>query len=440
MSERQHKRTRSWWRWILLLAVVVVLAGFALAWHPAIAPLPAGIPQRFDHAQVERGAQLAAIGTCGACHTVDTTKPYAGGLPLHTPFGVVYSTNITPERETGIGGWSEQAFVRAMRDGISRDGHHLYPAFPYDHYTRLSDQDIRAIYAWVMTRDPIHAPAHDNKMTFPFGFRPLVAGWNLLFLDKEPVRPAPARDAEWNRGAYLAEALGHCGACHTPRNALGAPDRRRYLGGGEAESWYVPALNKDSPSPLPWSVEHLASYLRTGIAPDHAVAGGPMQGVVESLAGADERDVRAIAVYIQSLMGTPAPQVQQNALAGARRARQESLPKPAPGEDRLVQLGAQVYAGSCARCHDRGRQESSGGALQLPAAVAVYDPDPRSLIHIIRDGITPPDAEPGRWMPGFANALTDQQVVALAAYLRRHAAQLPPWPDLPASVQKAKQP
>jgi mono/diheme cytochrome c family protein len=176
------------------------------------------------------------------------------------------------------------------------------------------------------------------------------------------------------------------------------------------------------------------------MAPDHAVAGGPMQGVVESLAGADEHDVRAIAVYIHSLMGTPSTQVRQDAIAGARRASQASLPKPAPGEDRVIQLGAQVYSDSCARCHDRGRQQSSGGALQLPAAVAIYDPDPRSLIHIVRDGITPPAAEPGRWMPGFANALTDDQVVALAAYLRRHAAQLPPWPDLPASVQKAKQP
>jgi mono/diheme cytochrome c family protein len=434
------KRTWSWWRWALLLAVALGLAAFALAWHPVIDKLPANSPRRFDPVQVERGARLAAVGTCGTCHSADIAKPYTGGLPLGTPFGVVYSTNITPDRDTGIGGWSEQAFVRAMRDGISRDGHHLYPAFPYNHYTRMSTDDIRAIYAWVMTRDPIRAPAHENKMRFPFGFRPLVAGWNLLFLDKEPVRPAPGKDAAWNRGAYLAEALGHCGACHTPRNALGAPDHRRYLGGGEAESWYVPALNKDSPSPLPWSVEQLTSYLRTGIAPDHAVAGGPMQGVVESLADADEHDVRAIAVYIHSLMGTPPPAVQQNAIAGARRVTQEPLPTPAPGDDRLIHLGAQVYADSCARCHDRGRQESSGGALQLPAAVALYDPDPRSLIHIIRDGITPPPAEPGRWMPGFANVLTDDQVVALAAYLRRHAAQLPPWPDLPASVQKAKQP
>jgi mono/diheme cytochrome c family protein len=441
MGERRHKR-RSWWRWALLLAAALVLGAVALAWRPAIDPLP-GASARFDPVLVRRGAQLAAVGTCGTCHSANPAAPFAGGLPLHTPFGVVYSTNITPERETGIGAWPERAFVRAMRDGISRDGHHLYPAFPYDHYTRMSDDDIRAVYAYVMTRDPIRAPAHENHLTFPFGFRPLIAGWNLLFLDRQPVRPQADKGADWNRGAYLAEALGHCSACHTPRNALGAPERRKYLGGGEAEGWYVPALNKDSPSPLPWSVEQLTSYLRTGIAPDHAIAGGPMQGVVESLAGADAGDVRAIAVYIHSLMGTPSPQVQQNAIDGARRAALESLPLPAQGDsadDRLIQLGAQVYAGACARCHDRGRQVSSGGALQLPAAVAVYDPDPRSLIHIIRDGITPPAAEPGRWMPGFADALSDEQVVALAAYLRRHAAHLPPWPDLPASVQKAKQP
>ncbi|MFL6675319.1 MAG: cytochrome c [Massilia sp.] len=443
MAERRRSAKRSWWFRLLLLAAVLAVAAFALAWRPAIDKLPANTAQRFDPAQVRRGAQLAAVGTCATCHTADPASPYAGGLPLHTPFGVVYSTNITPDAATGIGGWPEQAFMRAMRSGIARDGHHLYPAFPYDHYTRLSDDDIRAIYAFVMTRDPIRAPARDNQMTFPFGFRPLVAGWNLLFLDKQAVQPQADQGADWNRGAYLVDALGHCGACHTPRNALGAPEKRQYLGGGEAEGWFVPALNAHSPSPLPWTVDQLTAYLRTGIAADHAVAGGPMQDVVTSLAAADENDVRAIATYIHSHMGTPSPQTRDAALAGARQASAQSLPMPPPGnsdEEKLIRAGAEVYAGACARCHDGGRQASSGGALQLPAAVAVYDPDPRSLIHIIRDGIAPPAAEPGRWMPAFAGALTDDQVVALAAYLRRHAAHLPPWPDLPASVQKAKQP
>jgi mono/diheme cytochrome c family protein len=443
MGEASGTRTQRWWRWLLLLVAALAIAGFALAWRPAIPAVSESTPARFSAAQIGRGARLAAVGNCASCHTADPAAPYAGGVPLHTPFGVVYGTNITPEPDTGIGRWSRQAFTRAMRDGISRDGHHLYPAFPYNHYTRLSEDDIGALHAFIMTRDPIRAPARANDMRFPFGFRPLVAGWNLLFLDKEPVAAQPGKDAQWNRGAYLADALGHCGACHTPRNALGAPERRNYLGGGDADGWHAPALNAASPSPLPWTVEQLTTYLRTGIATDHAIAGGPMQGVVTNLASADEQDVRAMALYIHSLMGVPSPQTQRNAIDGARKASAGSLPPPAPGssnEARLLQLGGQVYQGACARCHDRGRQAASGGALQLPAAIALYEPDPRSLIHIIRDGITPPDTQPGRWMPGFAHTLTDEQVVALSAYLRHHAARLPPWPNLPAAVQKAKQP
>jgi mono/diheme cytochrome c family protein len=435
---RQGKST--FWRWGVAL-VLVAGGAAALAWRPSIAPLPTGARPAFDAALVQRGAHLAAIGQCASCHTADPAAPYAGGVPISTPFGVVYSTNITPDRATGIGSWPEAAFVRAMQAGISRDGHHLYPAFPYDHYTRLDPRDIQAMYAFMMTRDALHAPALKNRMTFPFGFRPLVAGWNLLFLDRSPVRPEPARDAVWNRGAYLAQSLGHCGACHSPRNALGAEDRRRYLGGGEAEGWYVPALNADSPSPLPWTVDHLEVYLRTGIAPDHAIAGGPMQDVTSNLAQAEPADVRALATYIVSLMGKPDPRVAATAREAVRKPI--SLPPAEPGESpeaRQLQLGSAVYADACARCHASGRAISSGGALQLPAAIALYDPDPRSLIRIIRQGVLPTDGQPGRWMPGFADILTDQQVTALAAYLRRYGAHAPPWPHLAADVQKAKSP
>jgi mono/diheme cytochrome c family protein len=440
VKQKSRQERSPFLRWILALAVVVCVAA-ALSWRPAIAPLPTGALAAVDAGAAQRGASLAAIGQCASCHTANPSAPYAGGVPISTPFGVVYSTNITPDRATGIGSWPEAAFVRAMQAGISRDGHHLYPAFPYDHYTRLETRDISAIYAFMMTRDPLHAPARDNRMRFPFGFRPLVAGWNLLYLDRSPVRPEPARDATWNRGAYLAQSLGHCSACHSPRNALGGENMRRYLGGGEAEGWYVPALNADSPSPLPWTVDHLALYLRTGIAPDHAIAGGPMQGVTANLAQADPGEVRALATYIVSLMGKPGPAVAANARQAVHTAA--PLPPAAAGdsvEARQLQLGAAVYADACARCHDGGRAVSSGGALQLPAAIALYDPDPRSLIRIIREGVPPVDGQPGRWMPAFAEILTDQQVTALAAYLRHHGAHAAPWPNLPAAVQKAKTP
>jgi mono/diheme cytochrome c family protein len=292
-----------------------------------------------------------------------------------------------------------------------------------------------------MSRDPIHAPPHANELIFPFGFRPLIAGWKFLFLDDSPARTDPAKSAEWNRGAYIADALGHCSGCHSPRNAFGAEEQIHYLGGGEAEGWYVPALNDKSPSPIEWDSGALAQYLRSGIAPDHAIAGGPMQEVTSSLAQADPGEVRSLAVYIVSLMGTPDPTISTAARAAAA-SRLLVLPSAAPGdspEDRQLQLGAAVYADTCARCHAIGRTLSSGGALQLPAAIAVYDPDPRSLLHIIRDGVPPRDGEPGRWMPGFAEILTDEQLTALAAYLRRYAAKQPAWPHLDATVQKVKQ-
>jgi len=424
-------------RILLALAIVVLLAAWAIMWRPAI-DAQTSVPS-FDPATIERGQRLAAVGTCAACHTVDVSRPYAGGRALDTPFGTVYSTNITPDARTGIGQWSEAAFTRALREGVSRDGHLLYPAFPYDHYTQLAQDDIRAMYAYFMTRPALEAPAHDNDMTFPFGFRPLVAFWNILYLKREPWKPDAARSAEWNRGAYLSVALAHCTACHTPRTKLGGTDFSRHLDGGEAEGWYVPALNAHNPSPVFWTQEHLAEYLRTGIAPDHAVAGGPMQATVENLRLADPKDVDAIATYIHSYLAE-AP--LRETPAGKPGSLPGSLPAPAAADPDLarMQAGYAVYANSCARCHEVGREASSGAALQLQKAVALYDPDPRSLIHIVRDGIAPPDGEPARWMPAFGSILTDEQTGALAAYLRRYGAGQPQWEHIEDAVKKARQP
>ncbi|WP_323141940.1 c-type cytochrome [Massilia phyllosphaerae] len=424
------RRTR-----LIVLAVLVLLAvaAFAIMWRPAIEAQTAA--PVFDAATIERGQRLAMVGTCAACHTIDPSRPYAGGFALATPFGTVHSTNITPDARTGIGQWSEAAFTRALREGVSRDGHLLYPAFPYDHYTKLAQDDIRAMYAYFMTRPALEAPAHQNAMTFPFGFRPLVAFWNILYLKREPWQPVAGQSAEWNRGAYLSVALAHCTACHTPRTKLGGTDFSRHLDGGEAEGWYVPALNEHNPSPIPWTRDHLAEYLRTGIAPDHAVAGGPMQASVENLRLADPKDIDAIATYIHSYLAKAPPRRTRAAMPG-------SLPAPTANDPDLqrMQLGYSVYANSCARCHDVGRDATSGAALQLQKAVALYDPDPRSLIHIVVEGIAPPDGEPARWMPGFATILTDEQTGALAAYLRRYGAGQPQWEHIEDQVKKAKQP
>lgn len=430
-------RTR---RWLRIAAIgLVLLAGALLlaTWRPAIAPRDAA-PLSFDRATVARGANLAALGLCANCHTAHPSAPFAGGFRIDTPFGAVYSTNITPDRATGIGAWTEAAFARAMQHGVARDGSHLYPAFPYDHYTRLQPGDIAALYAYFMTRDAIRAPAQQNDLVFPLGFRPLLAGWKLLFLDDGKAVVRPNQSADWNRGAYIASALGHCTACHSPRNALGAVDRKDALGGGEAEGGYAPALNARAPTPIAWDRASLTAYLRTGIAPQHAMAGGPMQAVTASLGQADPADVAALATYIVSVMGKPDAALEERARAAV--AHPVTLPAPPPGDTPAalqLQLGSRVYQDACARCHASGRTNGSGGALQLPAAIAVHDPDPRSLIRIVRDGIAPGPAEPGRWMPGFAGILTDEQVTALAAYLRHSAAQQPPWPDLARQVAAA---
>jgi mono/diheme cytochrome c family protein len=412
-------------------AVVLLTAGvFAVAWRPAIGAVAPPERGSLDAATIAQGANLAAIGNCSGCHTKTDGAPYAGGLALTTPFGTVYASNLTPDPATGLGEWSLAAFSRAMRDGIARDGRHLYPAFPYDHFTRARDADLAALYAFLMTRTPVVAQTP--------GFRPLVAGWNLLFLDERPVTDVPAQSADWNRGAYLTDALAHCSACHSPRNALGAERREVLFSGGDAEGWYAPPLNAGSPSPLPWAVDALTRYLQTGLTPDHAIAGGPMQGVTAELAKAAPDDVRAIATYVVALMGTPDAARTQRADASRVRA-QQPLALPPPGDAQMA-LGASVYDSACATCHALGRRLGSGGALRLPLAVAVHDADPRSLLHIVRDGIAPTDGRPGRVMPAFGGTLTDDQLAALAAYLRASAAAAPPWPNLAQAVRDSRGP
>jgi len=367
---------------VIALAFLVLLA---LAAHPALPERPAG-PLEFDAGTVQRGAGLAAVGNCTRCHTAEFGAPYAGGVALAMPFRTIHGTNITPDPETGIGRWSEAAFVRAMRDGIDRAGKQLYPAFPYDHFTRITDGDLHALYAFMMTRDPVHAPNVANALRFPFAFRPIVAGWNLLFLKRGPQPSADARGADWNRGAYP----------------------------------------------------------RTGSAGDHATAGGPMQGVVASLARAPVDDVRAIATYVAACLAAATPQQQARAAAAHGRIARGALgsaPTPDPEQnDAALQLGRTVYAGACARCHDRGRDVSSNGALQLPRAIAIHDPDPRSLLRIVRDGIVPLPSRPGRFMPAFGTSLSDEQLVALLTFLRAHAADTPPWPELAARVRDSRSP
>lgn len=228
----------------VLLVCVLLFIGFLVFAHRAaiaeIAPPPRGT---FTAVDIDRGAALALIGNCTSCHSAAGGRPFAGGMPIKTQFGTLHGTNITPDPATGIGRWSEAAFARAMRDGVARDGSHLYPAFPYDHFSGITDPDIHALYAYLMTRTPVRAEAPANRLIPPLGFRPLLAGWKLLFFRSARFILNPQHDALRNRGAYLGEALAHCSGCHSPRGALGNEMRNQPYDGGSAEGWYAPPLN-----------------------------------------------------------------------------------------------------------------------------------------------------------------------------------------------------
>jgi mono/diheme cytochrome c family protein len=391
-----------------------------------------------DTTLIAKGAELAMIGNCNVCHTKAGGAAYAGGRPIQTPFGTVYATNITPHPDTGIGRWSELAFLRAMQEGIRRDGEHLYPAFPYDHFTKVSSEDLRAIYAFMMTREPVRAETPTNALQFPFSFRSLIAGWKLLFFRPGEFRPDPTLNAELNRGAYLVEGLAHCGACHTPRNALGAERNDRYLGGGEAEEWHAPALNAASTAPVAWTAGELFTYLRQGFVERHGVAAGPMQPVANNFATVSEKDIKAIAAYIGALIGPPTAERRARAGERAAQGERQSGSRALGGEATSHADGAIIYAGACALCHESTGQRFSAQGIHLASSKVVTMPDPRNLAHVILEGIAPPFASPSALMPGFADALTDKQVTALMTYVRSSFSDQPAWDALEEEVRKVR--
>jgi mono/diheme cytochrome c family protein len=406
----------------IVATAVIVAAVTAVVWRPAISAIDPPTAQSFDSALVKKGRDLAAIGNCNDCHTVRGGRDFAGGLPVPTPFGTIYSSNITPDPDTGIGRWSEAAFRRAMQSGVNRDGQHLYPTFPYDHFTHVSDDDDRALYAYLMTRQPVRAPARANDLTFPFNQRVAVAGWKLLFLRHGTYQPDSTKSAEWNRGFYLVEGLAHCGACHTPRNVLGAEKTQASFAGGDVDNWHAYAINGQSPAPVPWDADALFGYLRHGWHPDHGVARGPMAEVVSNLSEVPESDVRAIATYMAGVFGAPTPEQKRRGdevltQAGSRPAQ------PANGG---TTTGAQLYAAACAPCHASDRAQPFGG-INLALSTALTGPDARNAANIVLSGIRPTAGERSPIMPGFADSMTDGQVAALLDYLRARFGNRPAW-------------
>ncbi|MBS0530603.1 MAG: c-type cytochrome, partial [Proteobacteria bacterium] len=417
-----------------LCAAVLGVAAAVLPWR-SIAPITRPDVATYSAATIARGAQLAALGDCAVCHTAVNGVANAGGRAMETPFGTIYTTNITPDAETGIGAWSYPAFERAMREGIHRDGRHLYPAFPYNHFAKTTDADLQALYAHLMAQQPVRAVNREATLTFPFNLRPLMAGWNALFHKPAVFQPEPSRSEIWNRGAYLVEGLGHCGACHTPRNALGAErDAKAYLAGGFAEGWEAPPLTSLSHAPIPWNEDELFAYLRTGISRFHGVAAGPMAPVVKELDALPDGDIRAIAVYLASFGTSTSDANAQQAVATRLEISTATRDFSASAE------GARLFDGACAVCHQIGGPVLFGSKPSLALNSNVHSATPDNLIQVILHGIEAPVSSDLGYMPGFKGSLNNRQVAELVAYIRQQfAPDKPAWTELEASVRRVMQ-
>ncbi|MDM0027974.1 molybdopterin cofactor-binding domain-containing protein [Variovorax saccharolyticus] len=416
----------------LIVGGIGVVAGLA-GWRSAIAPVSFSAPA-YSEATVERGRVLARLGDCAVCHTAPGGTPNAGGRAMETPFGTIHTTNLTPDADTGLGRWSFTAFQRAMREGISRDGHHLYPAFPYTAFAKTSDDDLQALYAYFMSLPPVRAQTPPAELKFPFGLRPLMAGWNALFHDPKPYQPVALQSAEWNRGAYLVNGLGHCGACHTPRNALGAEQGgSAFLSGAMIDGWEAPALTGLSGAAVPWTAEALYGYLRHGHAQQHGIAGGPMAEVVRELAAVPDADIRAMASYLASFNPATTPQA-------AEIQAQRAVATAAVQQGRLLGPAQRMFDSACAACHHDGDGPTLLGVntpLALNSNLTSARPD--NLLRTILDGVREPASRDIGFMPAFREALDDAQIVELAGYMRaRFAPQEPPWRELAQDVARLR--
>ncbi len=376
---------------------------------------------------IERGAQLALMGNCQGCHTQEAGMLNAGGRPIPTPFGVIYSSNITPDAQTGIGGWSYKAFERAMREGISAKGHQLYPAFPFTSFKSINDEDLMSLYAWTMSQTPVASEPKKNTLAFPFNLRGLMKVWNALFLEQVPPQPANTSSALLLRGAYLVNSVGHCSACHTERNLLGAEKRgTQDLQGAYVNGWYAPALSVNNAAPMPWTQEDLYRYLRTGHTEYHGVASGPMGEIVQSWAGVPDEDLLAMSVYLGAKMNP----------AGLSDASLQSKAKERVDASKLkeevntgLSVGQRQFEGSCWSCHHEGGGPNLLGTnASLSLNTNVHSATPNNLIQIILKGCPSPAGKDLGFMPAFKDSLNAAQIKDLVHYIRgRFAPEQPPW-------------
>jgi mono/diheme cytochrome c family protein len=412
-------------RRLLSIAIVIVVVLIAFYWWrtrpddtPGTAPALAGAPSSADARA--RGEYLARAADCVACHTrPDSGQPYAGGVPFKLPFGTIYSSNITPDRDTGIGAWSDDEFVRALREGVAPGGRHLYPAFPYTAYTALSREDVLAIKQYLFSLPAIHAPAQPNELSFPFNQRWAVGVWNAVFFHSHRFEPDASKPVAWNSGAYLAQALAHCGECHTPRNFAYALKSSREFAGEEQQGWRAYNISSDRTAGIgDWSEADLAAYLQTGHAEGHGSAGGPMAEAVEnSLQYLEPADTAALVTYVRAVP----PQ------SGPPLIKVDPAPKPvlastgiAPHGDTASAEGASLFAGACVGCHTWNGKGLETSYAALLGARSVNDPSGANATEAILHGTHLRAAANDALMPGFANGYSDAEVAALTNYVIGH--------------------
>jgi mono/diheme cytochrome c family protein len=375
---------------------------------------PTGVPASLAGASlVARGEYLARAADCMVCHTAAGGEPYAGGLAIRTPFGTLYSPNITPDRKTGIGNFTDTDFLRVLHAGVMPDRTRLYPAMPYAAYTYMTDADALAIKAYLFSLAPVHAVTPPDTLAFPYDQRWLMAFWQALYDPDIRFEPRSDRSAQWNRGAYLAEALGHCGDCHTPRNRLQALDNRDKLSGATTAGWRAYNITADDRSGIgAWSDAALAQYLSTGHAVDHGTASGNMgEAVDRSLSFLAPADTQAIVTYLRTVPALSSPREPAVRVSLAPASHKEGVPA---GFD---PLGKQVFEGACASCHSWSGRSMLTPYATLTGARAVNDPSATNVAQVVISGMTRTSADGPVTMPAFGAAYSDVEIAAVARYV-----------------------
>jgi mono/diheme cytochrome c family protein len=405
----------TWPRMLLALAVPIAIAAGLVAWLNVRGEDPlAGDAASFvsTPGQVARGAYLARAGNCAACHTDRGGAAMAGGKGIATPFGTVYASNLTPDAQTGIGAWSAAQFWRAMHNGRSADGHLLYPAFPYPNFTEITRADSDALFAWLRSQVPVTQPDRPHALRFPYNLQASLAVWRALFFSPGVYEPVAERSASWNRGAYLVRSLGHCAACHSPRNAFGATRDSLELSGGliPLQNWYAPSLASSAEAGVAdWSTPEVAALLKTGITPRGAVLGPMAEVVFRSTQHLDDGDIAAMAEFLKSLPQAPVGPAQAPA----------TLDKGAKAH------GQTLYEDHCAACHGAQGEGGAGpqGIVYAPLAGnrKVVLESPANLIHIVVNGGFPPTTagNPRPYgMPPFGPGLSDAEIALVTTHVR----------------------